>query len=395
MCSDVLILGGGPAGGATAFLMARAGLSVTLCEANAVLPERVCGMYLCPAGVALLDQMGIRARVAGEARRLRGMVMVAPNLQRLETHFPTGELIPEYGLSVVRPAFDQALLDLAREHGARVEMGARPVKLERIVGGWRATFHDREPIEARLLVGADGRKSATARMLGVTLPLRRTRTAIHIDCPALGVTRPFGEMHVFDDGAYVGLNPITPEQVNFSIVCDPDALRRRSAVEFINDRIRLSPWLREMLGPLPLDARPGTTFPINARVRSAATQDAALVGDASGYIDPLTGEGIYAALWTADELARSVTDGWEDLPAALAHYARHRERRQRTKALLCELFQQVICRPVLANGVHWLLSRRTEVADAFIGIIGNSYPPAQGLVRMAQQLVSTSSFPRT
>ncbi len=380
MKTDVLILGGGPAGATTALLAARAGMSVVLCEAHATLPERVCGMYLCPAGVALLDRLGLRERVGAGARKLRGMVMVAPDLQRLETFFPHGDGIPDHGLALPRPALDNALLDLAREAGASVRMGCRP-KVERTREGWRA-----DDIEARLLVGADGRKSATARLLGLSLPVRRSRTALHIDRPARIAAPPFGQMHVFDDGVYVGLNAITMDMVNVSLVCDPELLRTRPAREVINERIARSPHLAELIEPLPASAKPVATFPANARVRRTATHDAALVGDASGYTDPLTGEGIYAALWTAEALARCVADGWHDLPAALAGYARIRARRERAKTLLCELFQQVIARPWLANATLRLLARRQSVADSFIGIVGNSYSPARGIARIALAL---------
>jgi 2-polyprenyl-6-methoxyphenol hydroxylase-like FAD-dependent oxidoreductase len=386
---DALVLGGGPAGGLTALLLGRAGHAVTLCEAHAVLPERVCGMYLCPAGVALLERLGLRERLGATARRLHGMVMVSPRMERLETWFPQGKGIPDHGLSLLRPELDNALLALAREAGATVRMGARPQSVERTANGWRAVLPDGDVIEARLLIGADGRKSPTARMLGLTLPVKRSRTAIHIDRPSRYSTQPLGEMHVFEDGAYVGLNPIAPHTVNFSVVCDPSALRGSSAVEFINGRIERSPYLRELLEPLPADAKPGATFPTNARVRAAATHDAALVGDASGYVDPLTGEGIFAAIWTADELTREVTRGWHDLPAALARYARARARRQAHKTALCEIFQQVITRPWLANSVHWLLSRRQGVADSFIGIVGNSYSPAEGFLRIARETVAS------
>lgn len=382
--TEVLILGGGPAGGLAALLYARAGRAVTLCEAQAVLPQRVCGMYLCPAGVALLERLGLRERVGADARKLRGMIMVAPNFQRLETFFPTDRGLPDHGLALPRPALDNALLEAAREAGAAIRFGARPTLVRRTSDGWQAAFSGGEEIEARLLVGADGRKSATARLLGLSLPLRRTRTALHVDRPARVPLPPMGQMHVFDDGTYVGLNSVTPEVVNFSIVCDPEALRGRPVVAFINERLARSPHLGALLDRLPPEVKPVATFPTGARVRSAATHDAALIGDASGYVDPLTGEGIYGALWTAELLVQTTVAGWGDLPAALARYAQARAGRQRAKAVLNELFQRVISRPWLANGVHRVLSSRQGVADSFIGIIGNSYSPARGFMRIAQ-----------
>ncbi len=380
---DALVLGAGPAGGMTALLLARQGRSVLLCEAAPELPERVCGMYLCPAGVALLERAGVRGAVVSTARPLRGMVMASPDFQRIETSFPAAPGMPDHGLALVRPAFDAELLRLAREAGAEVRMGARPTSLRRGGDGWLAMLPDGSEIRARLLVGADGRKSSTAKLLGVALPPRRSRLALHLDLPARTAVGPRGQMHIFADGSYAGLNPVTPHVVNFSLVCDPAAVRNEGAVALIDRQIASSPHLREMFAPLPPTAQPRATYPLNARVRSAGVEDAALVGDASGYIDPLTGEGIYGALWTATELAHQLERGWEQLPRALHRYARARARRHRAKAAVCELFQHVIRRPRLANSVRWVLARRQEVADSFIGIVGNSYPPARGLVRMA------------
>lgn len=388
MKADVLILGGGPGGAMSALLFAKAGHSVVLCEAYAALPERVCGMYLCPAGVALLERLGLSEKVCGGARQLHGMVMVAPNYRRLETRFPQGAGLPGHGLALPRPQLDNALLDLARAAGAVVRMGARPSAVERASGGWRAQLPAGEAVEARLLVGADGRKSSTARLLGLSLPVRRSRTAIHIDRPTRFATPPMGQMHVFDDGSYIGIDPISADTANLSVVCDPEALRAQPVSEFINEHLARSPHLSAMIEPLPPEARPIATFPTNARVRRAATRDAALVGDASGYIDPLTGEGIYGALWHAEELVRWASAGWNDLPSALAQYARSRFRGLAAKSALCEAFQYVIRRPRLANSVLKLLSQRQAVADAFIGIVGNSYSPAKGLALIARHAVS-------
>jgi len=312
------------------------------------------------------------------------MIMVAPNLRRLVTRFPEGDDVPSHGLALLRPRLDNALLEAACEAGAEIRMNNRPLGLERCSTGWHASLPTGERVEARLLVGADGRKSSVARLLGLSLPIRRSRVAIHIDRPARSVTEPFGQMHVFEDGAYAGIDAVDDETVNISFVCDPEALRGISVLSFLNDHIARSPHLSALVEPLPADAKAGVTFPTNARVRSAATDDAALVGDASGYVDPLTGEGIYGALWTADELARAVAEDWGDLPAALARYAALRARRFQAKAALCELFQSIISRPWLANSIHHLLSQRQSIADSFIGIVGNSYSPARGFARIAQ-----------
>lgn len=386
---DIIIVGGGPAGGMLAWSAARAGFSVILCEAHAVLPERICGAYLCPAGVRLLAELGVLDRLTGGCRELQGMIMVSPEGRSVQACFPReGHALP-HGLALDRPGFDLRLLELSREAGAEIRMGARVKSFQRRGAVWEVELMDGTRLGSGLLVGADGRKSVVARLLGLNQPPRRTRAATHIDLPTSGPLPPFGQMHVFEDGSYAGLNPLAPGRVNVSFVCRPEALKEHGAAGWLNRRRKESA-LGQQIPEVGPGAKFGTTFPATASVSSPVGDHAALIGDASGFIDPLTGEGIYTALWSARALIAALVDCRNDVPRALLAYSKARRGTQRSKAALSHLFQTCISRPGLANGVLRFIARRQGAADAFIGMIGNTYSPPGGLARMFYHALGAS-----
>jgi len=317
------------------------------------------------------------------------MVLVAPNEKRLQTRFPAESRFPDFGISLLRPQFDNALLRAAARAGATIRMGARMQTLSRSSGGWMVALPAGEKLSARMLIGADGRKSRVAKLLELATAPWQERVALHVDVPSLTPTEPYGEMHVFNDGTYIGLNPIGSHTLNVSALCDPHDLRCTTAMEFINQRTQSAAQLRHRIAPLTDVAKVRASFPAAANVRDVVAPNAALIGDASGFLDPLTGEGIYQALWTARAMAEQVSEAWGNdtaLNAALRGYADQRRQKHHGKLLCCRGFQAIIRRPQLSNAVHRVLSFHEGVGDAFIGLIGNNYTPAQAAWNMMKAL---------
>src|SRR5581483_3748225 len=154
--AEVIVVGAGPAGAATAILLAQAGHEVLLLDRARFPRDKVCGEYLSPEGSRILDRLGVlKAVEAAGARPLRGMRITAPDGTHLVADYPRDGRwrgYRDHALAVPRRRFDAVLVERARG----LPLTAR--------GGLRVTD--------RLVVGADGRASVVARRLGAVRPHR-------------------------------------------------------------------------------------------------------------------------------------------------------------------------------------------------------------------------------
>jgi menaquinone-9 beta-reductase len=161
MQSDILIIGGGPAGSAAAITAARAGLKVILFEKGPHGRDKVCGDGLTPRAIGALDELRIDYSVA---HRIDGLRMIAGKKQR-ELAWPTTEKFPNHGAVWPRQRFDTHLIDVAIASGVdvRFECEALPVlEDDRVIGVSVGSEHYRAPFTI-LAAGAQG---MAATMLG-------------------------------------------------------------------------------------------------------------------------------------------------------------------------------------------------------------------------------------
>ncbi|MGZ3809918.1 MAG: NAD(P)/FAD-dependent oxidoreductase, partial [Bacteriovorax sp.] len=319
------IIGGGPSGSMAAILLAKNGHQVTLFEKRETIPRRLCGEYLCPQGVELLDKYQLKEKLCKDFLPLKGMVLSSPQGIVVECTFPV-TYKAWVGVSVNRQNFDKNLLDEASKNNVEIKYGTTIKSILKVSRGWSLQSCGDEKFECDLLIAADGRVSSVAKMLSHSAKLDTSRVAIHCYLPRKNFLHfRYGEMHIFKDGSYCGIDPINDDEVNVSFVFNVEKVKSNNLHQLCNEYLKQSKRLVEMFGEIPLDADLKAITPLKNVNTFVAGNALAYVGDASGFIDPLTGEGIYNALLSSHLLAKAINTE-SDLEVALSLYKKNKKK---------------------------------------------------------------------
>jgi flavin-dependent dehydrogenase len=295
---------------------------------------------------------------------------------------------PALGLALARLHLDAALLEVARARGAEVCQGFRVSGLLRgsdgTVGGVLGDGGRR--VRARLTVGADGVHSTVARALGLRARVRWPRR-LGLVAHLTGVAWPedHGQLHAGRRG-YVGVAPLDQDGlVSVGLVMDlprgrPAAADPRTAETRFASGLAEFPGLAERLSVGRRQGAIGGVGPLAHAVRACAGPGFLLVGDAAGFFDPFTGEGIFRALRGAQlaaEAGHAALHGSGDPSTA---YAAARRREFRAKEQLTALIQLFVQTPALMSYGVARLRRRPALAARLADVLGD-LEPAAGTVR--------------
>jgi flavin-dependent dehydrogenase len=386
MSADVAIVGGGPAGAVLATHLAKRGRAVVLLERSPAYRWRACGVFSSPASADALRAAGL------DGETLASVVRSAPAM-RLETASGT-QVRLTYGddgslaapaVSFDRAALDPALLALARAAGADVRLGAAVAQVEpgRIV----ARDADGETVvKARVIVGAEGIRSTVARAFGVgRSPVFGDRVGLtfHVADPGPAAPRD-ARMILFRDG-YVGLAPVPGARVNVGIV-----LGRSWAARLREDGAeRTAGAVLAAIPPAPddpVDWRAAErcdpiegAAPLGHRVARRHGSGWLLVGDAAGFLDPFTGEGLHRALVSARLAAAAIERHLDGDADGLAVYDREMTARFRSKDALSLLVQAFLARPMLFDYAARRLAGRNRVRETMGLVMGDLVPASRAL----------------
>lgn len=286
----------------------------------------------------------------------------------------TDDKQPVHGLSLSRERLDGHLLDQAIKAGVEVRMGTACLGVEQSPGlidvkaGCGPDSEQR--LHCRFLVGADGRNSFVARKLGWNRRGDARRIAMRVFARRLSSDREFGEMHIIDDRSYVGVNPVDAERSSLCFVTDHASVKDRDLKSIIREMIAGSVSLRERY-QLPTEFRVETAYPLEQYTHTYASGNAVLLGDAAGFMDPLTGEGNYNAMRSAELLADIMVSDGTGFSDVAAKYQRAYEREFRGKFILHHLFQFLVTRPALCEGLAIFLQTSRGLRRMFIGMVAN------------------------
>lgn len=284
---DLVVAGGGPVGLATALYAVRSGLSVSVLEPRPGVIDKACGEGLMPGAVQALDELGVRLE---GGHRLLG-IRYRDGARQAEATFRHGP-----GRGVRRTVLHAALsaaADRAGVHREQVSVRTIEDRGDHLVVEGTAT---------RYLVAADGLHSPIRRMLGLDAPVGRHRRyglRCHVSVPTAG---DFVEVHWSASGeAYV--TPVGPTEVGIAVLSD----RRRPLAELLGD----FPSLVGLLEDQAVEQVRGAG-PLRQRARRRVLGRVLLAGDAAGYVDALTGEGIALGLAQARAAVEALSAGRPD-----------------------------------------------------------------------------------
>ena len=369
---DVIVIGAGPAGTASAITLGKAGWRVLLLERGRFPRHKLCGEFLTPEARPILARLGVEDRMLAAGSALIGQFNIySPDGRCLG--IPMSWMAPGEALGISRSSMDQILMDRARESGVEVREGfsvSSNLTIEgedRVIEGLEAG-QAVERLRARVIIDASGRNGAFsrevsqvasrlngARVFGCKVHLRRVKGM-----------EGLGELYFFGDG-YGGLSDIEDNRSNLCFLTTERTLieARGDRERLIDLTLRTNPAARARLRSAETVGEWHGTGPITYG-RQQTMPGILAVGDSSAFIDPFTGSGMLLALASgelaANVIGRQLVGGQSTPESIIDDYQRqHRSlfsRRYRAVSLLRRVAFSAGTRQLMVS----LLTRQRSLA---------------------------------
>jgi menaquinone-9 beta-reductase len=359
---DVLIAGGGPAGSIAAVVLARAGARVLVLDRARFPRDKLCGDTVNPGAMAILERLGL-AGVTASGLDVDGMIVTGDTGVRCQSTYGVGA----QGRALSRRTLDARLLAEAERAGASIDQGVLvqgPLADGNTVRGLIVGSLARpQQLKARIVIAADGSGSRLARAAGLSKHARRPRRwavggyfeGVDFDDRA----RRFGEMHI-RHGHYIGIAPL-PGHLTNACVVTADRRALRDPASLLRETIRGDVQIRDRFARSRPVSPPVCFGPLAVDNSACGMAGLLLAGDAAGFIDPMTGDGLRFAL-RGGELAALAALAFSPADAHVA-LARDRRREFSAKWRFNRALRSLVGSPLAVR----LAARGARLSPALIG----------------------------
>lgn len=364
---DVVVIGGGPAGLASAISARMHGLSVLLLDSRLPSVDKPCGEGLMPDGVAALQRLGVDPNMEA-AFPFRGIRFVDGECVA-QAEFPNG-----VGIGMRRTELHTLLRRRAEQTGVITAWGCPVTALS---GAFVHTGH--QEIAGRWFVGADGIQSRVRRWAGLETFRRDTRRFGFRTHYRIAPWSEYVEIY-WGSGFQIYVTPVAKDEVCVAVISKDPQLRLPEAVAGV-------PSLSKRLADVAESSAPGGSLTATRKLRAIHRGNTVLVGDASGSVDAITGEGMCQAFRQAADLGEALAK------ADLSAYAARRRRNFRRPLLMSDLLLLLTTRPRLRKRVIAALAAKPEIFRILLAAhVGAASPAplAAKAVSLGFELLRTS-----
>jgi flavin-dependent dehydrogenase len=345
---DLAVLGGGPAGLATSIIAAQRGLSVAVIEKRPPPFDKACGEGIMPHGTRMLRKMGVTFGKS-ETVPFKGIRYIDGDI------VAEGRFASEPGWGIRRTILVRRMVERAKDLGVTLlqEVSARGWTVE--ANQQVTTDTDRGPIKSRFLVGADGLHSKARRQAGLertTRGLRRYGARRHYEVEPWST---FVEVY-WSRGIEAYVTPVAAKKVGVALIWSGKGAGYESSLERF-------PRLEERLSGAAPASRTRGAGPFRQSVKRRYRGPVALVGDAAGYLDAMTGEGLSLSFLSANALVEAIQEG-----RGLRDYERNYRKLSRNYYWMTRLLLEAAKRPRLRSRIIECLALDPSLFDSFLAI---------------------------